>query len=179
MATRSRIVTALALATAIAAPSTVLAQTSPIGRGRNIGLGLTFGWPNVGLSLNAFLSQQHSLQVDLTWSYRRDYGYFGARADFLFWMQRLASGSALDLRWYLGPGLNLGVVNGLYNRPDGKHYDSGFFLEAEVPIGLALQFKFPLDVTLEAIPRLYILDSSYGAFLGIDIAAAVNVRYYF
>lgn len=179
MATHARFLSALVVATAMAAPSAVLAQVSPIGHGRNIGLGLVFGWPNVGLSLNAFVSNLNSLQVDLTWSYRSARGYYGARVDFLFWMPRITSSAALDLRWYLGPGVNLGVVNGLYDRPDGKHYDGGFFLEAEVPIGIALQFKFPLDVTLEAIPRLYLVDSTYGAYLGLDLAAAANVRYYF
>ncbi len=180
MARHTGILSALVVAAAVAAPSLAGAQVSQIGRGRNVGLGLVFGWPNVGLGLNAFISNLNSIQVDLTWSYRNAHGYFGARADFLFWMPRITSSAALDLRWYLGPGLNLGVVNGLYSRPDGKHPEDGaFFLEAEMPIGLALQFKFPLDVTLEAIPRLYLLDSSIGAYLGIDIAAAVNVRYYF
>jgi hypothetical protein len=32
---------------------------------------------------------------------------------------------------------------------------------------------------LEAVPRLYIFDTTYGAFLGINVAAAINVRYYF
>lgn len=179
MSRPSRFLSLAFVAASLAAPSLAHAQVSQIGRGRNFGLGLVFGWPNVGVGLNAYISQLNSLQVDLTWSYRSGYGYFGARADFLFWMPRIASTSYADLRWYVGPGLNLGIVNGLYNRPDGKHYDGGFFLEAEVPIGIGLQFKFPLDVMLEAVPRLYIFDTNYGAFLGINIAAAVNVRYYF
>lgn len=179
MSRPSRFLPLAFFAASLAVPALAQAQVSQIGHGRNFGLGLVFGWPNVGIGLNAFVSQLNSIQVDLTWSYRADHGYFGARADFLFWMPRIASTSYADLRWYVGPGVNLGIVNGLYNRPDGKHYDSGFFLEAEVPIGIGLQFKFPLDVMLEAVPRLYIFDTNYGAFLGINLAAAVNVRYYF
>ncbi len=181
MARHSRILSALVIAAAaVALPSAAGAQVSRIGHGRNIGLGAVLGWPNVGIGLNAFLSDLNSIQVALTWSYRNAHGYFGLRGDFLFWMQRIATSTALDVRWYLGPGVNLARVNGLYARSDGRIIEDGaFFLEAEMPVGIALQFKIPLDVALEGIPKLFLFDSGNGAALRLDFAAAVNLRYYF
>ncbi len=106
---------ALALvAASLAVPALAHAQTSQIGRGRTFGLGLTFGYPNVGLGINAFLSPDTSIQADLTWAYRNDYGYFGLRGDFLFWMHRLATTRAFDLRWYFGPGVFINLGSGTY-----------------------------------------------------------------
>ena len=72
------VVGALAAAS-LALPCTAFAQ-SQIGHGRNFGIGLVAGFPNVGLGLNVFTAPTQSIQVDLTWSYRNQRGYFGARA---------------------------------------------------------------------------------------------------
>ncbi len=179
MLRRTRLVGALAFALPLTLSAAAEAQVSRVGHGRNIGVGLAAGYPNVGLALNVFLREQNSLQVDFTWSYRSGYGYFGARADFLFWMDRLASTSYADVRWYFGPGANVGIVSGEYARPDGRHYSGGFFVEAELPVGIALQFSAPLDLALEAVPRLYLVDSVNGPQLGLSVAAAAHLRFYF
>lgn len=57
--------------------------------------------------------------------------------------------------------------------------DNGvFYLGAEAAIGLAWRFaRVPVDLAIEAVPRLGLLDHAGG--LWFDIGAAFHARYYF
>jgi hypothetical protein len=170
-----------------AAASALLAQTpeasaqSAIGRGRRLGLGLALGYPSLGLGGNGFFRPDASIQIDATWGWRAGAAGLFARGDVLFWFNRLAGGSAGELTWYAGPGVFLGFAGGRYCRGYGEVYcGSGvFYLGAEAAIGLAWRFaRAPIDLTVEAVPRLGLLDH-VGAGPWFDIGAAFHARYYF
>lgn len=160
---------AAVIAATLIAPSLASAQ---VGHGRNFGLGLAVGYPNVGLSGNAFLGRGSSIQFTAAFRFhnsRYGRGLF-LRGDYLFYPATLARASAFELKFYFGPGVNIGLGVG-----DGR----GFFLGAELPVGLTFQFsRVPLDVAIEAVPVLEILNGDYGQ-LGFGIGGAAHVRYYF
>jgi len=157
------------VAATLVAPSFASAQ---VGRGRNFGLGLVLGYPNVGVSANLLLSDASGLQFTAAFRFhnsRYGNGLF-LRGDYLFYPATLARASAFDLKFYFGPGVNLGLGVG-----DGR----GFFLGAELPVGLALQFnRVPIDIAFEAVPVLEILNGNNGV-LGFGIGGATHIRYYF
>lgn len=142
-----------------------------VGGGRNFGLGLALGFPNVGLSGNYFMGQ-NSLQFAVAARYRNfsDTGALFLRADYLFYPATLARGSGADLKFYVGPGLNLGL--GLGNV-------SGFYLGAELPVGLSVQLRrVPLDIAVEAVPVLFLFNGD-GIDPAFGIGGTLHVRYYF
>jgi hypothetical protein len=168
--------TALLLTTAGTA---AMAQTQ-IGTSRRIGLGLTLGYPSVGLGANFYFQPRVSLQLDVTWGWRADNSGLFTRGDVLFWMPRLAGGGAGELTWYVGPGLFLGFAGGRYCRGYGGGYcgNGVLYLGAEAAIGVAWRFaRVPIDLTIEAVPRLGLFDGSGG--LWFDVGGAFHARYYF
>jgi len=140
-----------------------------VGGGRNFGLGLALGYPDVGLSANIFTGQ-NSIQL-VGALYFNDFSNRGAlflRGDYLFYPATLARGSAADLKFYVGPGLNLGL--GLGNR-------GGFFLGLEVPLGLTVQLRrAPIDIAVEFVPRVFLVNDYRDRF---DPGGAFHIRYYF
>jgi len=162
---RRSMIAGLVLAGALVAlPAT--SSASEIGTSQRFGIGLVLGYPDIGLSINYFFSSSVSLQVDPTLHLGRDNNAVGGRVDLLFWMPRLATWEVANLRWYVGPGANLGL--GLGN-------NGGFGLGAELPTGIGLQFNsVPIDLNLEAVPVLYIIEE-----LHFGIGGALNARYYF
>lgn len=162
---------AAVIAATLVVPSLASAQ---VGRGRNFGLGLAVGYPNVGLSGNVLLGGGGGSSIQFTASFRYHNRHYGSglflRGDYLFYPATLVRASAFDLKFYFGPGVNLGLGVG-----NGR----GFFLGAELPVGLTFQFsRVPLDVALEAVPVLEILNGDNGE-LGFGIGGAAHVRYYF
>lgn len=160
---------ALAFGAALALPATAEAQN--IGRGRNVGLGLVAGYPGFGFSLNLFLNENMSLQIDPQFFAWRKNFWLGARVDLLFFPGRpIVTRPAFDLRWYVGPGLTLAVA------PDNGY----LYLVPEVPIGIGFHFKrVPIDLMFEVVPQLW-----FPTFRGDDhglfwVTGAVHARYYF
>ncbi len=163
---------AAVIAATLVVPSLASAQVGR-GRGRNFGLGLAVGYPNVGLSGNVLLGGGAS-SIQFTAAFRYHNRRYGSglflRGDYLFYPATLVRASAFDLKFYFGPGVNLGLGVG-----NGR----GFFLGAELPVGITFQFsRVPLDVALEAVPVLAILNGDNGE-LGFGIGGAAHVRYYF
>lgn len=141
----------------------------------NFGAGLVLGYPHMGVSLNYFMSNGTSLQIDPVLILRDNAGDgkdngskgFGGRVDLLFWPSTIHSWSSVDLDWYFGPGANVYVTG------------NGFALGAELPVGIGLAFKkAPIDLNLEAVPLLRLVDSD-GVDLRFGIGGALNARYYF
>lgn len=161
---------AMAFAAALALPAAAEAQT--IGHGRNVGLGVVAGYPGFGFSLNIFLNDNMSLQIDPQFfSWRKDF-WIGARVDLLFYPGRpIVSRPAFDLRWYVGPGLTLAFG------PDNGHA----YVVPEVPIGIGFQFKrVPIDLMFEAVPQLWFATSRFEDRWGYFwVTGAVHARYYF
>lgn len=140
-----------------------------------LGLGIALGYPNNGISVNTFLGQNMSLQIDGTIRSKDDWLGIGARADLLFWMPQLASLGWADVAWYWGPGAN---VHWFSWKGKGDA-DSYVGVGAELPVGIALQFsKLPIDLALEAVPVLGILGTD-GVDIDFDIVGALKARWYF
>lgn len=167
----STTLTALAFGAALAIPSAANAQE--IGRGRNFGLGVVAGYPGFGVSMNIFFGEHMSLQIDpqlYAW-----YGdlWVGGRVDLLFYPGRpLVDHHAFNLRWYVGPGLGLGV-----------NLDRGYVsVVPEVPVGIGFQFKrVPIDLMIEAVPQFWIYTYDRGSQSAFEIwvAGALHARWYF
>jgi hypothetical protein len=156
----------LALTFLAASSVTTEASADAAHQAGNFGVGIVGGIPDVGLSLNYMITDCSSLQLDpvIVWG---DEGGLGGRLDYLFWPSTIATGTALDLVWFFGPGVRFFVG------------DNGFALGAELPVGLGLAFKeIPLDINLEGIPALHILDDR-GAHPDLSLGVAFNARYYF
>lgn len=161
------------------APATANAQVSPISRTRKFGLGAALGYPGLGVSINPFFSQHTSLQVDIGAGVRSTDQFFAGRVDFLYWFPHIASASWGDLRWYIGGGAYVDVPwDTYYSRRYGFRRSGAFSLGAEAAVGIGFQLKFPIDIMLEAVPRLQLIDED-GFWAAVDFAAAIHVRYYF
>ncbi len=169
-----------ALALTLAAPSTAHAQ---VGGGRNFGLGLALGYPDIGLSAQYFMNPRRSLQFVAAFWYRN--GYIGRRdltgdqpadsgiflrGDYLFHPNVLTRGSVAALEWFVGPGINAGF---------GFGGSSWFSLGIEGAIGLAVQFLHaPIDITVEFVPRI-VLVTSNGFYPDFIPSGTLHARYYF
>lgn len=144
-------------------------------RSGNFGAGLVLGYPDMGASLNYFMSNGTSLQIDPVLVLRDNAGNdkdngskgVGGRVDLLFWPSTIHSWRTVDLDWFFGPGANVYVTG------------NGFALGAELPVGIGLAFKkAPIDLNLEGVPVLRLIDSD-GVDLRFGIGGALNARYYF
>lgn len=162
----SRTIVGLALVGALMALPTK-ATASEIGSSERFGIGLVVGYPDIGLSINYFFSSSVSLQIDPTFHLGDHNDAIGGRVDLLFWMPKLASWEVAELLWCWGPGANLGLGLGNHN--------SSFAFGVEFPLGIGLRFnRVPIDLNLEAVPRLYLVEDTAFRFGG-----ALNARYYF
>jgi hypothetical protein len=169
----------LVLAAAFVAIPVVSQAQTQVGTARTFGLGVVVGFPSVGLSANFFVNPHNSVQIGATWSYRNDDRYVGIRADYLFWMPTLATGSYGEIRWYFGPGIVTGIVNGLYRGGRTLARSNGWFLGAELPIGIGVRFRaVPIDLMAEVVPVLHLFDDQ-GAYAGLDVVGALHARIYF
>ena len=157
----------IAATAAVAALSfSIPAAAEPAHVAGNFGVGVVGGIPDVGLSLNYFMTDRTSLQVNPGLVLGDD-GGVGARIDYLFWPSSIAHGDSLDLVWFFGPG--------------GRFFvgDHGFALGAELPVGLGLAFnEIPLDINLEGVPALHIVDDR-GVDPALSLGVVFNARYYF
>lgn len=162
---------ALALGAALALPS--VAHANEISRGRNFGLGVVAGYPGFGVSMNIFLGERMSLQIDPQLFSWRDDLWVGGRVDLLFYPGRpIVNHRNFDLRWYVGPGLGVGI----------NLSRAGLALIPEVPIGIGFQFKkVPIDLMIEAVPQFWLRfgDDGRDDRLRVWVAGALHARYYF
>lgn len=164
---------------ALLAPATADAQVSPISRTRKFGLGAALGYPGLGVSINPFFSQHTSLQVDVGAGVRTTDQFFAGRVDFLYWFPHIASASWGDLRWYIGAGAYVDVPWGrYYSRRYGFVRSGAFAVGGEFVVGIGFQLKFPIDIMVEAVPRVQLFDED-GVWADFGFAAALHVRYYF
>lgn len=161
-------------ATSFLLPSVAHAQ---VDGGRRFGLGVSVGYPDVGVSARYVLSERLSLQFGLSFLYRdgrigsgpsNQDGGLRLRADLLFRPGTLARGSVAELGWYVGPGLYAGFS-------DREPLRMG----VEAVVGLSLRFRnAPLELAVEAAPRLGILDGT-GVRASFELGGSLYARYYF
>ena len=172
-----RLKTILAAALVAAAASTTAAPAHAhgdhsIGHTDNFGLGIVLGYPDVGLSINYFLTHKISLEIDLAFRVYNHYSNVGGRFDLLFWPSRLADFDGADLRWFIGPGVRFGVGR------HGNAEEPGFGVE--VPIGIGIAFdRTPIDINVAAVPYLDLYNSPYANGAYLSVAGALTAHYYF
>ena len=142
------------------------------------GLGLTLGYPGIGLSTNTFVAEGMSLKADLYPFYNFHAGALDF--DFLFWLHDIAKSQALDFTWFAGPGAAIVLwdsydrYNHRYDRFQNNDTNIGAVIKGA--IGLALQFNpQPFDLSFELSPGMMV--SEYGA--SFWISAMLASRYYF
>ena len=160
----------------LALPSTAWAfRSARSPHAGDVGVGVELGYPNNGLTVNAYLSHELSLQIDGTVWTRRDWLGLGFRLDLLWWMPRLADMGWGDLVWYWGPGANLFW----YDWRGPGQVEGYLHLGVELPVGLGIRFaKVPMDVTLEVVPVFRIVGPD-GVDFDLGVGGALNVRWYF
>jgi hypothetical protein len=141
----------------------------------DVGLGVELGYPANGITVNAYLGSDFSLQIDGTvWS-RHDWLGLGARVDFLYWMPRLADAGWADFVWYVGPGANVFW----YDWRGRGEVDGYTHLGAELAVGTGLRFtKVPIDLMIEGVPVFRILGPD-GLDFDFGLGVALNCRWYF
>lgn len=156
--------------TAVLALTGVFAANAQEGISKNA-IGLRLG-DNDGFGFEASyqraLSAKNRLEIDLGWRDNKNYDAVKL-AGIYQWVWNIDAG----FHWYAGVGGGLGTWNYSY----GPYDDSGAFAFVAGQIGVEYDFKFPLQVSLDIRPELYLNDNDYRDSFGPDIA--VGARYKF
>lgn len=150
--------------------SGVFAANAQEGLSKNA-LGLRLG-DNDGfgfeVSYQRLLSENNRLELDLGW--RNDKYYDAVKiAGTYQWIWNIDGG----LNWYAGVGGGLGT----WNYSNGPFDDSGAFVFVAGQVGIEYNFDFPLQVSLDFRPELYLNNNDYRESFGPDIA--IGARYKF
>jgi hypothetical protein len=121
------------------------------------------------ISYQARLSQINRLELDLGWRSNNNEDNIKI-AGIYQWVWNLDGG----LNWYAG--LGGGVGSWKYN--DNGFSDSGTFAFIAGDVGIEYNFPFPLQLSLDARPELYLNSDSYiDDHFGPDIALGVRYRF--
>lgn len=127
-----------------------------------------------------WLSKKNRLEVDLgvrsSTNGRFDYGYNAAKLVGVYqWVWDIDNG----FKWYAGPGAGVGSWSSKthydYKNDFYVAKDSGIFLIATGDIGMEYNFKFPLQLSFDFRPEIYISsdyndirDNSFGPDFGLS-----------
>jgi hypothetical protein len=171
----------LALATVLTVGLGGVAPSSARADGGPFGLGLMIGSPT-GLSLKYYLGRSgQAIDGGLGMGFG-GYGGLHIHADYLWHPVMLTRASGFNLPLHFGIGARL------LSHDRGRDFrdddDDHLHIGARVPVGITFDFTtVPLDAFIEAA---FILDFMSGdghrdddSSIGIDINAAIGVRYYF
>ena len=125
------------------------------------------------ISYQRGLSKNNRLEFDLGW--RNSKNWDGYKLVGLYqWVWNIEGG----FNWYAGVGAGVGSWNHNYDGPGNNNYkDSGTYVLAAGDIGIEYNFDFPLLLSLDFRPELYIGDGYGDRSFGPDIA--LGVRYQF
>ncbi|ESU28187.1 hypothetical protein FLJC2902T_15320 [Flavobacterium limnosediminis JC2902] len=127
------------------------------------------------VSYQRWLSQKNRLELDLGW--RDSDNYDAVKLTGIYqWVWNIENG----FKWYAGPGLGIGTWNTDHHDHghdhDEHHDDSGSFLIATGDIGIEYNFDFPLQLSFDFRPEIYVSgeysdvrDSHYGGDFGLSV----------
>lgn len=144
-------------------------------------IGLRFG-DNDGfgaeISYQRWLSQKNRLELDLGW--RDSDNYDAVKLTGVYqWVWNIENG----FKWYAGPGLGIGSYSTDHHHDhhdDHDHDDSGMFLIATGDIGIEYNFDFPLQLSFDFRPEIYVSDEYSDArdgHYGGDFGLSVRYRF--
>jgi hypothetical protein len=122
------------------------------------------------ISYQARLSAKNRLELDLGWRNHNNEDNIKI-AGIYQWVWNLDGG----LNWYAGLGGGLGTWE--YDNNDGFN-DNGTFAFVAGDLGIEYNFDFPLQLSLDIRPELYLNSNSYyDNNFGPDIALGVRYRF--
>ncbi|MEC4114799.1 hypothetical protein [Myroides pelagicus] len=159
----------LSTALVLGLTASAFAQSSP----KNA-IGLRFGG-NSGLgteiSYQRQLAKNNRLEIDLGW---RDNNHVDAvKVTGLYqWVWNIENG----FNWYAGAGAAVGTWNYSETIKGHRYSDSGSFGLLTGTVGLEYNFDFPLQISLDLRPELY-LNDSYRDGLYADLGLSVRYRF--
>ena len=124
------------------------------------------------VSYQRLLSENNRLEVDLGWGSSKHYNAVKATGVYQ-WMWNIEGG----FNWYAGVGGGLGSWS--YDWNDGNHHynNSDFFLFVAGQIGIEYNFDFPLQLSADFRPEIYLINNDYHDSFGPDFA--ISARYKF
>ncbi|MTG98876.1 MULTISPECIES: hypothetical protein [Myroides] len=159
----------LSAAFVLAISVTTFAQSTP----KNA-IGLRFGG-NSGLGTEITyqrkLAKNNRLELDLGWRTRHDVDAFKVTGIYQ-WMWNIDQG----FNWYAGAGAAVGTWNYSENIRGKRYSDNGTFGLVTGTIGVEYNFDFPLQISLDLRPEIY-LNDSYRNGLYTDLGLAVRYRF--
>ncbi|WP_158963693.1 hypothetical protein [Myroides fluvii] len=154
---------------------TVLLTTTSLAQGgpKNA-LGLRFGG-NSGLgteiSYQRDLSRNNRLELDL--GFRNNNDYNATKITGIYeWVWNIEG----NFDWYAGVGAAVGSYNYKYNYGGKRFKDNGTFGLVTGTVGIEYNFDFPLQISLDARPELY-LNDSYRDGLYLDFGLALRYKF--
>jgi hypothetical protein len=122
------------------------------------------------ISYQTRLSAKNRLELDLGWRSNNNQNDFKL-AGIYQWVWKLDGG----LNWYAGVGGGLGSWN--YDDNYGIN-DNGTFGFVAGDLGIEYNFDFPLQLSLDIRPEIYLNSSSYvDDNFGTDVALGVRYRF--
>jgi len=160
--------------------TTGFAQATEVGRGRDVGLGLSFGNPS-GIVGKLFAGSTEALDFGLGF---RNYGgchrngwgcrgndHLSFHADYLRQENLFTQGNVV-MDWHIGGGGRLWFYD--YNNDNSN--DDDIAIAARMPVGIDLTFRSPsfLELYLELAPSLLVVPA-----LDTFIEGTFGVRAYF
>jgi hypothetical protein len=171
---RSALVLIIAASIMLGAGSTARADGGPFG------LGIMLGSPT-GLSLKYYLGKSGQAIDGGVGEAFGGYGGLQVHVDYLWHPVMLARSAAFNLPLHFGIGARL------LDHDRGRDYhdevdDSHLHIGVRVPVGLTFDFtKVPLDAFIEVALVVDAIagDHRHEDDIGVDLNAAIGVRYYF
>ncbi|ESU24813.1 hypothetical protein FEDK69T_03660 [Flavobacterium enshiense DK69] len=130
------------------------------------------------VSYQRWVSKKNRLEFDFGWRDSDDYDAVKLTGIYQ-WVWNIENG----FKWYAGPGLGIGsysVNHDHHHDHDHDHDDSGMFLIATGDIGIEYNFDFPLQLSFDFRPEIYVSDE-YGDVrddhFGGDFGLSVRYRF--
>ncbi|UOK41671.1 MULTISPECIES: hypothetical protein [Flavobacterium] len=112
------------------------------------------------ISYQRWVSKKNRLEFDFGWRDSDDYDAVKLTGIYQ-WVWNIENG----FKWYAGPGLGIGSYSVDHDHHHDKHHhdhdDSGMFLIATGDIGIEYNFDFPLQLSFDFRPEIYVSDE-YG-----------------
>ena len=122
------------------------------------------------ISYQARLSPKNRLELDLGWRSNHDENRYKL-AGVYQWVWAIENG----FNWYAGVGAGLGSWN--YDNHKGYN-DNGTFAFVAGDLGVEYNFDFPLQVSLDIRPEIYLNSSSYNDnTFGPDLALGLRYKF--
>lgn len=116
-------------------------------------------------------NNKNRLEFDLGWRNNSDWNAVKLVGTYQ-WTFPIENG----FHWYVGPGLGIGNTSYDYRTPYGRYDDSFTYLVLAGQIGIEYNFDFPLQLSLDFRPEIYLNDDIREDF-GPDFAFGIRYKF--